>query len=42
MMNAEPQTEHRWLESLVGEWTFETGRVDDDQHVGVRASGPSS
>jgi hypothetical protein len=24
MMNAEPQTEHRWLEALVGEWTFET------------------
>jgi hypothetical protein len=25
MMNAEPQKEHRWLESLVGEWTFRQG-----------------
>ena len=24
MMNAEPQKEHRWLEALVGDWTFET------------------
>src|SRR5262249_26830794 len=23
-MNAEPQMEHRWLEKLVGEWTFES------------------
>lgn len=23
-MNAEPQAEHRWLQQLVGEWTFET------------------
>jgi hypothetical protein len=23
-MNAEPQHEHRWLEKLVGEWTFES------------------
>jgi hypothetical protein len=24
MMNATPQKEHRWLERLVGEWTYET------------------
>ncbi len=23
MMNAEPQKEHRWLEALVGDWTYE-------------------
>jgi hypothetical protein len=23
MMNAEPQKEHRWLQRLVGEWTYE-------------------
>ncbi|MGH8019652.1 MAG: DUF1579 domain-containing protein [Opitutaceae bacterium] len=23
-MNAEPQEEHRWLQKLVGEWTFES------------------
>jgi hypothetical protein len=23
-MNAEPQTEHQWLDRLVGEWTYET------------------
>ena len=28
MMNAEPHKEHRWLEGLVGEWTFESGPCD--------------
>lgn len=31
MMNAEPQKEHRWLESLVGEWTFETEPTGQEQ-----------
>jgi hypothetical protein len=62
-MNAEPLKEHRWLEGLVGDWTYQSepgvpgqepakftgtesvrsqalhwhlGRIDDDQHVGVR------
>jgi hypothetical protein len=29
----EPQAEHRWLQKLVGEWTYET------EHEGVRATG---
>jgi hypothetical protein len=24
MMNAEPLKEHRWLEGLVGDWTYES------------------
>jgi hypothetical protein len=27
MMNAEPQKEHRWLQKLVGEWTYESEAV---------------
>jgi hypothetical protein len=27
MMNAEPQKEHKWLQRLVGEWTYESEMV---------------
>jgi hypothetical protein len=27
MMNVEPQKEHRWLQKLVGEWTYESEGV---------------
>jgi hypothetical protein len=42
-MHAEPQKEHRWLEQLVGEWTFESeGLMGPDQppvkHTGAQST----
>ena len=38
-MQAEPQREHRWLEKLVGEWTYETECVMGPDQPPMKAEG---
>lgn len=38
-MNVEPQSEHRWLEKLVGNWTFENEAVIAPGEVPIKATG---
>jgi hypothetical protein len=38
-MKAEPQREHRWLQRLVGEWTFETDAPDQAGQPAAKATG---
>lgn len=41
-MKTEPQKEHRWLEQLVGEWTFETECVMGPDQPPVKHTGKES
>jgi len=41
-MKFEPQQEHRWLEKLLGEWTYETEAVMEPGKPPVKASGTES
>jgi Protein of unknown function (DUF1579) len=42
MMNAEPQKEHRWLEALVGEWSYETEACGEPGKPPAKATGSES
>jgi hypothetical protein len=42
MMNAEPQREHKWLEKLVGEWTYEAEGVMEPGKPAERCGGTES
>lgn len=41
-MKAEPQTEHRWLQKLIGEWTFEHEALMPDGQPPMRMQGTES
>jgi hypothetical protein len=41
-MNAEPQQEHKWLQRLVGEWTFEHDCSMGPDQPAIKASGTES
>lgn len=42
MMNAEPQKEHRWLQQLVGEWTYEAESMAAPGEPPVKSTGTES
>jgi hypothetical protein len=39
MLNPEPQSEHRWLQKLVGEWTYESEALMDPNQPPERSAG---
>src|SRR5262245_51629604 len=41
-MKVEPQKEHRWLERLVGEWTYESEALMGPDQPPVKSSGSES
>ena len=41
-MNAEPQEEHRWLQKLVGEWSYDCEAIMDPNQPPSRHSGTES
>ena len=42
MMNAEPLKEHRWLEGLVGDWTYESGPCGEPGQEPTKFTGTES